>query len=488
MGMPCNTIPDAGECSGLSPYKCSIGDATSAFHVYFFEQIALGNAASVSELLNSGLPATLRDGFASDDSALHWAASFGKEDVARLLLLDRTCDVDSTNAELQTALHLACKNGSKSMIALLLEYGARADLRDRQGRTPADLLPAKADGSLRELLSSHACEPAVAVAETGGGDGHVSHESRSPFAASGAAEGAVEATPEPRCPDQGPSPFIWPEPQICEFGIGSFQISLAPDPLVISIDVDVSLRVNAERALELSGLQGCLAAMGLPVSVLSNAKSATVHLCIDNILCSGIQRYVINISSTGVNLLSSDVRGLHYGLSALLQIFKFYGSTSRSGVSETRTSSNSGTEAMSPSGADFNSYGLNGATVIVPDQHDVVRQRTTFRLPCLSVEDWPDVLDRSVSISISWDSLVNIDYAVANIAYLSRCRVSRIFLSFESITSHFLGNDAPDTNDKKLLTVGSYLRQMELICRDYEIEVYPIMSVNLKEPLDQSDR
>jgi hypothetical protein len=481
MGMPCKTIPEVGECSGRSPYKCSIGDATSAFHVYFFEQIALGNANTVSELLGSGLPASLRDGFASDDAALHWAASFGKEDVARLLLLDQACEVDATNADQQTALHLACKNGSKSMIALLLEHGAHSDIRDRQGRIPADLLPSKADGALRDMLSPRPAEPAT----LGSIDRNSPHDADR---LSGAVEALVRvpvAEPEANRPPARTPPFIWPEPQISDFGNGFFQILLAPDPLVISIDVDVSLRVAAERALELSGVRSCIAALGLPASVLTNAKSATVHLCIDNILCSGIQRYVINISPTGINLLSSDVRGLHYGLSTLLQIIKFYGTTASSGFLETREVSDSGTDQMSPIGADFNSYGLNGATVIIPDQSDVVRQRTIFRLPCLSVEDWPEVLDRSVSMSISWDSLVNLDYVTANIGYLSRCRVSRIFLSFESITSD---SDAPDGNEKRLLALGSYLRQMELICRDYEMEVYPLISVNLKEPFDQSER
>lgn len=491
MGMPCNIVPDVGEHAGRSPYMCAAGDAVNAFHVYFFEQIALGNYSTVMELLNSGVSAALRDGFASDDSALHWAVSFGKKDVAQLLL-DHNCDVNSVNAEKQTPLHLACKNGGESMIQLLLERGARVDVRDLAGRIPSDVLSASspvAASSLRSLLPPEFDRAAGSDRKLNGSyvdDGSSGVELNAAAPPCSETRIEEEATAPPESPTR--SPFIWPEPQICEFISGSFQVGLVPDPLVISIDVDASLRVAAERALELSGLHSCLSAFGISISVLTNAKSAKIHLCIDNLLCSGAQRYVISITSSGINLLSSDLRGLHYGLSTLLQIIKFYGSTGDAEVSSRSNDQEEVPEAMSPSGADFHSYGVSGATVVIPDRNDVPRQRTVLTVPRLFIEDWPDVLDRTVKMPISWDSLVNIDYITANVAFLSRCRVSRILLSFETMTSQFLGSDPAESNDKKLFAMGAYLRHVDLICRDYEIELYPIMCVNLGDPMEKSDR
>jgi ankyrin repeat protein len=53
------------------------------------------------------------------------------------LCVDRGVDVNAVNDAGQTALHFAVRNGD-AMVRLLVEHGAKPDVKDRQGRTPID--------------------------------------------------------------------------------------------------------------------------------------------------------------------------------------------------------------------------------------------------------------------------------------------------------------------------------------------------------------
>ena len=49
------------------------GAAIQAFHVYFFEQIAMGNLNTIKGLLNGGVNVNLCDGSKLNDTTIHWA-------------------------------------------------------------------------------------------------------------------------------------------------------------------------------------------------------------------------------------------------------------------------------------------------------------------------------------------------------------------------------------------------------------------------------
>uniref|UniRef100_H3DQX0 Uncharacterized protein n=2 Tax=Tetraodon nigroviridis TaxID=99883 RepID=H3DQX0_TETNG len=85
-----------------------------------------------SSSANLGL--TDKDG----NTALHLACSSGKESCV-MLILDRLTDgalLNTTNAALQTPLHLADRSGLKRAVEELLSRGASAQRADENGRSP----------------------------------------------------------------------------------------------------------------------------------------------------------------------------------------------------------------------------------------------------------------------------------------------------------------------------------------------------------------
>jgi uncharacterized protein len=98
-------------------------------------------------LLDAGADARRSNG--ANASALMFAAGLGRtgfggqseQDAlnAVALCLDHGAEIDAANAAGQTALHIAVEQ-SDATVTLLATRGATLDVRDRQGRTPLDLL------------------------------------------------------------------------------------------------------------------------------------------------------------------------------------------------------------------------------------------------------------------------------------------------------------------------------------------------------------
>ncbi|KAI1876265.1 uncharacterized protein JN550_001761 [Neoarthrinium moseri] len=83
-----------------------------------------------------------RDG--SERTPLHWAATHGYCEVARLLL-DNGADVNVRSADQSSVLHLAIQAGWRDMVQLLLEKGASFETEMLRGARP----------ELKQLLQSH---------------------------------------------------------------------------------------------------------------------------------------------------------------------------------------------------------------------------------------------------------------------------------------------------------------------------------------------
>lgn len=67
------------------------------------------------------------------------ACFVGNISVVELLLKSPSIDVNIQDSDGQTALHKASEVGNVECFKLLLEKGARKDIRDKQGRNAIDL-------------------------------------------------------------------------------------------------------------------------------------------------------------------------------------------------------------------------------------------------------------------------------------------------------------------------------------------------------------
>ena len=136
-------VPVRGRFSSFTPYQVAQGKAVSAFHVYLFEQIALGNVETIKQLVKAGIGLSISDGSSTEDTPLHWACSFNKLDVTATLIAGGA-NVNILNSSKQSPLHILCKlppNAEKvELLLLLLQEGADASLEDSKGLKAEDLV------------------------------------------------------------------------------------------------------------------------------------------------------------------------------------------------------------------------------------------------------------------------------------------------------------------------------------------------------------
>lgn len=70
------------------------------------------------------------------DTALHFAARRGNEDVVKILLQHSKVNVNDKDVSGKTALHLACNEGHSKVCQLLLNYGADVKAVSADKTTP----------------------------------------------------------------------------------------------------------------------------------------------------------------------------------------------------------------------------------------------------------------------------------------------------------------------------------------------------------------
>jgi hypothetical protein len=144
-------------------------------------------AANVSQNSYTAIPTVARSWSADGFTALHFAAFFGQEAIA-ILLLQHSADASAearnpmkvtplhsaaaahnlpivrallqhgapANARQQqgwTTLHEAAQNGDEAMVQLLLKHGADANAANDDGMTPAQLASKKGHTEIAKLLA-----------------------------------------------------------------------------------------------------------------------------------------------------------------------------------------------------------------------------------------------------------------------------------------------------------------------------------------------
>jgi len=108
-----------------------------------------GQTARVAALLQKGVDANAAN--ANGQTALMWAAAFGRTDVLRLLLAHGAMVDARDKVHSRTAMLYAAQNGQAAAIELLLAKGAQANARDRDGSTA--LIYAARRGGIEPMTS-----------------------------------------------------------------------------------------------------------------------------------------------------------------------------------------------------------------------------------------------------------------------------------------------------------------------------------------------
>ena len=113
------------------------------------EAVKERNEENVSILLNVGANQSARDRCSYNCTSLHYCASKGFLEIAKLLLIHDHSMVNAFDSDNNTPLHDAALFGHLEVARTLLEYGASVDIKNVHGDTPLKL----AKGSVQTFLS-----------------------------------------------------------------------------------------------------------------------------------------------------------------------------------------------------------------------------------------------------------------------------------------------------------------------------------------------
>lgn len=117
---------------------------------FFVEEVRKNRIEEVRTLLSQGVDVNSRDVF-GDNSGLHWAASLGLAEMARLLI-DNGADLDIRNHDRNTPLHWAAAEGQKELVVILIAHGADVNARGKGGWTPLRWAEAHGQKEIARIL------------------------------------------------------------------------------------------------------------------------------------------------------------------------------------------------------------------------------------------------------------------------------------------------------------------------------------------------
>lgn len=299
-------MPTKGDFLGKSAYEVANNSVKETFHVYIFEQIAMGRSDTVELLINGRVPTDLCDDSPSQDSLLHWACSFDQFPVAELLLKNHV-NPNIVNANGQSCLHLACQSGNNKFVDLLLDYGANVSIKDSSGKTPLDLVPANIPINPRLVNTQHKV-PLLNIPEIQEQD--VNNRTESCLDSDGESGYDTDTSdPLDRINYQN-SRQSYPPKQLILWPPVQRQTQYSKEdhpPLILSNDSPVVICSDSDDIdiyplLTWSGLIDTLNNLGLQSSVQRAALSGKIRLSIDSIVCPGRQRFEILISTHGLTI------------------------------------------------------------------------------------------------------------------------------------------------------------------------------------------
>ena len=282
-----------------------------------FRAVAASELGRVTQLLTSGVSKEAVDSTLTMNTALHWAASFGSEDVIKLLL-DKKFDVNAKNTDGCSPLHDAVQRKDTNIIKLLLAAGADTKVSPTKGKlrgkTPEEL--ASPSDALSALFPAE-----NGLEKTPSEERDVTEEPEAPSPVTL----KTRPSPEPRIFDCEELQLLWPPPRHLE-ELGGARVKLPPH-------LQLVVRPGAESLHKLVDVwevyRADINSAGHSLGIRAVEAGCEVSSCPGDLEVSlspslAGAEYSLTVSEARVRLRAGAVPGLHYACQTFLQLLLLF--------------------------------------------------------------------------------------------------------------------------------------------------------------------
>ncbi|MCP9264796.1 hypothetical protein DINM_022951 [Dirofilaria immitis] len=373
--------------------SASSEEVKNAFVQELLQAVAQSNLGRVCQMISAGVSVDSIDATDTGNSALHWSASYGNEDVVRILC-QSGANVNMLNTKNETALHDAVRRGNDVIVKCLLSYGADPNIKNKNGEDCYELA-IKMGGIMLPSLSLNTLNRTVR--RTTSTDSEID---RSSLISIDTAAMLAEKTNYNVGQLENWTDLLWPQPKYIDVNERKHTYSYPKDGR-LKIYFDKASKAEPRHLMQI---------IQMSASILSS-----IHLELDyrghqtreqssldgRITCGVFENgcssgsYTLMINENGMELYGEDYTGIRHGFSTLTQILRIFKEDFEIVNSNIETSLEILRETIPESKAKI--------TGTVNNE----QSKKTGTIPCLTIRDSPDSCFRAVYQDFSGCKILN---------------------------------------------------------------------------------
>ena len=282
-----------------------------------FRAVAASQLDRVAMLLSSGVRQDAVDSALTQNTGLHWAASFGSVEMIELLI-EKQFDVNARNSDGCSPLHDAIQRKDTDIVKLLIAAGADTSVSPSKGKLRGK--------TPRELASTSDALCALFPME----NGVASEETER-------VEVEVEAAEQEKDTTRSPSPqprqlkceelrLLWPPPRYLQ-EVGGEKVELPPHlQLVVRPGPGQTLHqlvdVLEVYRPDINSAGHSLAIRAVEAGCEVSSSPGDLEISLSSSLAA--EEYSLTVSPARLRLRAGAAAGLHYGCQTLLQLLQLF--------------------------------------------------------------------------------------------------------------------------------------------------------------------
>ncbi|CEF64188.1 Ankyrin repeat and Glycoside hydrolase, catalytic domain and Beta-hexosaminidase, bacteial type, N-terminal domain and Ankyrin repeat-containing domain-containing protein [Strongyloides ratti] len=458
-----------------TPYQCAENeDIKNAFIQEILQAAATSNAGKVCRLIASGVPVNSYDSDLTRNTPLHWAASFGNEEIIKAFC-DSQANVNATNNKGETPLHDAVKRNDDKIVRILIDYGADVHIKDNNNISPFDLATTKNYSSIVSLMSMNDVAQQLrrtesivsADLETAS---IITSDIGTDFmdkANNNQVNNKLEAWTD----------LLWPQPQFLEIDKSASTIQFPKDNRLKVYFLSTS-EGNPRRLMQcIQTVSSVLSSINLEIEYrgheVPDSPLEGRVICGLYDLGKGSGSYSLSITKSGIEVYASEYSGIKYGFSTLAQILRLHRGNAYMFSQKNHSIDYSDERQLSNKGVSFTNTSFipqSDSNLSVNNSYNSGNSDNNYtfaipagQIPCLTIRDYPDMEIRAVFQDFSGCRILNTETVLQMATRLSYCKVNYLFVNFESRT----------TDTYQLPYTNRDLFHMTQVCEELFITLIP---------------